>query len=138
MAARPALVMRSAIAPLVVIASPDRERATGRHLFQQAGADQFIDNLSGGFALNIRRQFNAAVFALRSRGQNDALGIGESCHRDPPFVGGSAMRRHRRSPTLAMQPAGQDPEARPAPGTVIVPLRLQRNASPFWIMLWLV
>ena len=30
------------------------------------------------------------------------------------------------------------PEARPAPGTVTVPLRLQLNASPFWIMLLLV
>ena len=32
----------------------------------------------------------------------------------------------------------QDPEARPAPGTVIVPLRSPTNASPFWIMLLLV
>jgi hypothetical protein len=34
-----------------------------------------------------------------------------------------------------MQPAGQDPEARQAPGTVTLPLRSQTNASPFWIML---
>ena len=47
-------------------------------------------------------------------------------------------RRPGRSPTLAMKPAGQDHEARPAPGTVIVPLCLQRNASPFSIMLLLV
>ncbi len=39
------------------------------------------------------------------------------------------------SPTLAMQPAGQDPEARLAPGTVTLPLCSRTNASPFWIML---
>src|SRR5947209_2152376 len=37
-----------------------------------------------------------------------------------------------------MQPAGQDPEARLVPGTVILPLRSRTNASPFWIMLLLV
>ena len=55
----------------LVIASPDRQRATGPNLFQQAGADQLSDDLSGGFVLNIRRQFNAAIFALRSRREND-------------------------------------------------------------------
>ena len=37
-----------------------------------------------------------------------------------------------------MQPAGQDPEAPFAPGTVTLPLRSRTNASPFWIMLLLV
>jgi hypothetical protein len=37
-----------------------------------------------------------------------------------------------------MQPAGQDPEARLAPGTVTLPLCSRGNASPFWIMLLLV
>ena len=37
-----------------------------------------------------------------------------------------------------MQPAGQDPEARLAPGTVTLPLCSRTNASPFWIMLLLV
>src|SRR6266851_2193043 len=60
-----------------VIAAPDRERATGADLLQQAGADQLIDNLSGGFALKVRRQFNSAIIALRSRGQNDELRIGK-------------------------------------------------------------
>jgi hypothetical protein len=36
------------------------------------------------------------------------------------------------------QPAGQDPEARLARGTVAVPLCSRPNASPFWIMLLLV
>jgi hypothetical protein len=31
-----------------------------------------------------------------------------------------------------MQPAGQDPEALLAPGTVILPLCSRTNASPFW------
>jgi hypothetical protein len=37
-----------------------------------------------------------------------------------------------------MQPAGQDPEARLAPGTVILPLCSRANASLFWIMSLLV
>src|SRR5260221_13601225 len=37
-----------------------------------------------------------------------------------------------------MQPAGQDPEARLAPGTGTLPLYSRPNASPFWIMLLLV
>jgi hypothetical protein len=37
-----------------VIASPDRERATGADLLQQSGADQLIDNLSGGFPFKVR------------------------------------------------------------------------------------
>src|SRR5438046_10749921 len=48
------------------------------------------------------------------------------------------VRRHHHSPTSAMQPAGQDPEARLAPGTVTVPLCSRANASHFWIMLLLV
>ena len=38
-----------------VIASPDRERATGPNLFQQAGTDQLSDDLSGCSALNSRQ-----------------------------------------------------------------------------------
>ena len=37
-----------------------------------------------------------------------------------------------------MQPAGQDPEARLAPGTGTLPLCSRTNASPFWIILLLV
>jgi len=48
------------------------------------------------------------------------------------------VRRHHHSPTSAMQPAGQDPEALLAPGTVILALRSRTSASPFWIMLLLV
>jgi hypothetical protein len=50
--------------------------------------------------------------ALRSRGQNGELGIGKSYHRDLISLA-QRHRCHRRSPALAMQPAGQDPEARP-------------------------
>src|SRR5262249_22674882 len=51
---------------------------------------------------------------------------------------GARHCRHHHSPTSAMQPAGQDPEARRAPGTVTVPLCSPPNASPFLIMLLLV
>jgi hypothetical protein len=66
------------------------------------------------------------------------LRIGKFCHRDPPLRWCGVIRRHHHSPTLAMQPAGQDPEARLAPGTVTLPLCSRPDASPFWIMLLLV
>src|SRR5258708_287983 len=122
----------------LVIASPDRERATGVDLLQQAGADQLINNLSGGSAFKVRRQFNSAIIALRSCGQNDELRIGESWHRDPPLHWCGVVCRHHHSPTVAFRPAGQDPEVLRAPGTVTLPLRSHANASPFWIMLLLV
>src|SRR5260370_5287816 len=122
----------------VVIASPDRERATGADLLQQAGADELIDNFSGGFAFDVRRQFNSTIVPLRSCGQNDELRIGKSCHRDPPLRWCGVVCRHHRSPTLAMQPAGPTPAARLVPGTVALPLLSRANASPFWIMLLLV
>jgi hypothetical protein len=99
-----------------VIASPDRERATSADLLQQAGADEFVDDLSGGFAFKVRRQLNSTIIALRSRGQNDELRIGKFRHRDPPSRWCGIVCRHHHSPTLAMQPAGQDPETRPVPG----------------------
>jgi hypothetical protein len=100
--------------PTVVIASPDRQRASCWDLLQQASADELVDDLSGGIALNVRRQFDSAIIALRSRGQNDQLlRIGESCHRDPPLRWRGLFCRHHHNPTLAMQPAGQDPGRAP-------------------------
>ena len=64
--------------PTVVIASPDRQRASCWDLLQQASADELVDDLSSGFALDVRRQFSPAIIALRSRGQNDELRIGKS------------------------------------------------------------
>ena len=62
----------------VVIASPDRERATGADLLQQASAHELIDDLACCSAFEVRREFNSAIIALRSRGQNDELRIGKS------------------------------------------------------------
>src|SRR5260370_25080308 len=39
----------------LAIQSPYRERATGTYLLQQAGVDELVDNLSGGFAFDVRR-----------------------------------------------------------------------------------
>ena len=61
-----------------VIAAPDWERTRGANLLQQTGADELIDSLSGALSIDIRRQFNSAIIALPSRGQNDELRIGES------------------------------------------------------------
>src|SRR5205823_6049792 len=44
---------------------------------------------------------------------------------------------HHRSPTSAMEPAGQDLGARMRSGLATLPLRSRPNASPFWIMLLL-
>ena len=60
------------------IASPGQERAIGADLFQQPSADEPIDGLANRFDRNICRQVNPAIFAPRSRGQNDELSIGES------------------------------------------------------------
>ena len=54
----------------VIWSSPDRERATGADLLQQAGAYELVDRPAGSFVFDGRRQFNAAIIALRSRGQN--------------------------------------------------------------------
>ena len=56
--------------PTVVISSPDRQRASGADLLQQAGAYELVDRPAGSFVIDGRRQFNAAIIALRSRGQN--------------------------------------------------------------------
>ena len=50
------------------VASPDRERASGAHLLQQASADELVDRLSGGLVFDVRRPFDSAVIALRSSG----------------------------------------------------------------------
>src|SRR5215467_2797738 len=63
--------------PSFSIASPRQERAIGADLFQQPSADELIHGLSNRFARNVCRQVNSAIIAPRSRGQNDALGIGE-------------------------------------------------------------
>ena len=60
----------------------------------------------GRFAFDIRRQFNFAIIAPRSRGPmtscvSVSLDIGI-----PPWVGRGVVCRHHRSPALAMQPAG--------------------------------
>ena len=42
-------------------------------------------SLSTALQTASRRQVDSVIIAPRSRGQNDELGIGESCHRDPPL-----------------------------------------------------
>jgi hypothetical protein len=69
---------------------------------------------------------------------HDALGFRIEELGGPPLGWCGVVCRHHLSPTVAMQPAGQDPEGRLAPGTVTLPLRSCANASPFWIMLLLV
>jgi hypothetical protein len=107
-------------------------------LFEQPGANERIDGLAKRFTRNVCRQVHSAIIASRSRGQNGALSIRKSWHRDPPLRWRGIVRRHHYSPASAIQPAGQDPEAHLVPGTVTLPLCSRTNASPFWMMLLLV
>src|SRR5215831_8226408 len=60
------------------IAAPAQQRAVGADLFQQPGADELIDRLAKRFARYVCWQVHSAIIAPRSRGENDALRIGES------------------------------------------------------------
>ena len=59
---------------------------------------------------------------------------------DPPSVGDGVLRRHHRSPAVATKPAGQGSEEGPMAFDVAATVTLcsDRNASLFWIILWLV
>ena len=76
--------------------SPDRSGATSREkgMARSGGADELIDDLSGGFTLEVRPQFNSVIIALRSRRQNDERCI-RSFHSRPSTAPGrsSAVRR---------------------------------------------
>jgi len=74
---REALILDAAVSPAWAGAGRTLVSSGRSDLLQQSGADQLIDNLSGGFTLKVRRQFNSAIIALRSRGQNDELRIGK-------------------------------------------------------------
>src|SRR5262249_53212528 len=120
------------------IASPGQERAIGADLFQQPSADELIHGLAKRFARNVCRQVDSAIIAPRSRGQNDELGIGESCHRDPPLRWcGVIVAATTTAPPRPCSRRGRIPRARRAPGMVTLPLCSRTNASPFWIMLLL-
>jgi hypothetical protein len=94
----------------LIVTAPDRQRAAGGDFFDQSFGQEFADYLVGGAALQVGRKFNGTVLALRGRGQEHKLGIGES-HRDLRSVGDGISRRHHRSPARARKPAGQIPGA---------------------------
>src|SRR5438132_13813385 len=67
-ASRPVLVMRSAIAPLSSSRRQTGSAPPARTSSSRPASHELIDDLSGGFAFDVRRQFNGAIIALRSRG----------------------------------------------------------------------
>ena len=91
-----------------IVTAPDRQRAAYWDLFDQSLGQELADHLVRGAPLQVGRKFNASVLALRGRGQEHKLGIGES-HRDLRSVGDGTARRHHRNPALAQEPAGHDP-----------------------------
>ena len=110
----------------------------GADLFQQPGADELIDAL---------RSASPVTFAGRSTPRSLRREAADSMARCvlvildigiSPLCWCGVIRRHHHGPASAIQPAGQDPEARLVLGTDTLPLRSPTNASPFWIMLLLV
>src|SRR6266436_373792 len=98
---------------ILVIATPNRQRGASANLFDHSRGQELGDDLLGGTAGQIRRRFKGAIVALRSRGQQQQLGLGQF-HGILHSVGDDDCRRHHRSPALAMKPAGQDPATRPS------------------------
>ena len=94
-----------------VVAAPDRQRAAGLDFFDQSFTQEFTDHIVGGAALQVGRNFNCTIVALRGGGQEYKLGVGEF-HRDLRSVSNGVSRRHHRSPAMARKPAGQDPGTR--------------------------
>src|SRR5215471_13172787 len=110
----------------------------GADLFQQPGADELIDALRSASPVTFAgrstpRSLRREAADRMARCVLVSLDIGIS-----PLCWCGVIRRHHHSPASAIQPAGQDPEARLVPGTDTLPLRSPTNASPFWIMLLLV
>jgi hypothetical protein len=70
----------------LIVTPPDRQRATGGDFFDQSFAQEPADHPVGGTALQIGRKFNATILALRGRGQEHKLSVGE-LHRDLRSVG---------------------------------------------------
>src|SRR5262249_7854978 len=70
--------------PVLLVPPPDRKRAVGGHLFDQAFGQELAEDLVIGTAPQGRTKLDAAVLALRGRGSQHELGVGEF-HRDPPF-----------------------------------------------------
>src|SRR6266702_6087459 len=94
-----------------VVAAPDRQRAAGLDFFDQSFTQEFTDHIVGGAALQVGRNVNCTIVALRGGGQEYKLGVGE-LHRDLRSVSNGVSRRHHRSPAMARKPAGQDPGTR--------------------------
>src|SRR5262249_14540781 len=134
-ASRPCLVMRSAMGP----ASASRRHATSEPLAQTSSSSPVRMSLSTAF-----RTASPVTFVGRSTPRSLRREAVDRMTRWVVLTSGSSIAlvrrhcRHHHSPTSATQPAGQDPEARRAPGTVTLPLYSRPNASPFLIMLLLV
>src|SRR6266568_6551903 len=61
----------------MVVPPPDRQRIARRDLFKEPPAKELGDDLLGCAPLEVRGKLDAAVLALRGRGQDDELGVGE-------------------------------------------------------------
>src|SRR5882672_10116113 len=98
----------------------------------------FATTLPAAPPVQFRRGFKGTVVALRGRGQEQQLGVGQF-HGILHSVGNNDCPRPHRSPALATKPAGQDPTGLQYPvEATTLPLCLGRNASPFSIILLLV
>jgi hypothetical protein len=108
--------------------------AVTRHPTAEWLAQQIVEAFPWGTAPTYLVRDNDGAYGRAFTNRVGTMGI-----RDHPISPRSPWQNpHHHSPTLAMQPAGRDPEARLAPGTGTLPLCWRGNASAFWIMLLLV
>jgi short subunit dehydrogenase len=101
--------------------SPDRQRATGGDLLDQAVVQEVRDHFLGNGSFPVSGEFNGAIRALRRGGQQHKLAIRKllRCHAGISSVDDGVSRRHHRSPALAIKPAGQDPRKSQRPSGVL-------------------
>jgi hypothetical protein len=60
-----------------VVPAPDRQFAAGPDLFNESFGQELGHDLMGGSALQVRRKLDGTILALRCRGQQHQLGVGE-------------------------------------------------------------
>jgi hypothetical protein len=128
-ASRPLLVMRSAIGPL----SSSRRQTGSEPPARTSSSRPARTSLS----TTLRATSRPPAVQLRESSRCEAADRMTSCVSVSLAIGilrwgwcGVVAANHH-SPTLAMQPAGQDPEARPVPGTVTLPLCSRANGQSF-------
>jgi hypothetical protein len=107
----------------ILVAAPNRQGAARLDLLDKTLGQELGDDLASGSAGQIGWPLKGTIVTLRCRRQQHQLGIGQF-HGILHSVVDGECRRHHRSPAVAMQPAGQDPE-------VLMAARNGHSTAPF-------